>query len=92
MPNRGSPATPFQVKPGLLATGAVLAAVGSLLGLAGLVISGAALADAARRWVRSQEVPPTELAKQQLAKARAATNAGASAWRDSATAGAARTQ
>jgi hypothetical protein len=30
------------------------------------------------------EVPPSELARQQLAKARAAASAGASAWRDGA--------
>jgi hypothetical protein len=72
----------FQVHTGMLLTGAVLAGVGSLLGLAGLAISGAALADATRRWVNAMETPPSELAKQQLAKAKAATVAGASAWRN----------
>lgn len=72
----------FQVHGGMLMTGAVLAAIGSLLGLAGLAISGAALADATRRWVNARETPPSELARQQLAKARAATLAGAHAWRN----------
>jgi membrane protein implicated in regulation of membrane protease activity len=73
----------FQVHTGMLLTGAALAGVGSLLGLAGLAISGAALADATRRWVNAMETPPSELAKQLAkAKAKAATVAGASAWRN----------
>lgn len=74
----------FQVNTGPLLAGAVLVGIGSLLGLAGLAISGATMAAAARRWVNSMEVPPSQLAKQQLAKARAATAAGASAWRNGA--------
>jgi hypothetical protein len=70
------------LKTGPLLAGAVLIGVGSLLGLAGLAICGAALAAAARRYVDNMEVPPGELAKQQLAKARAAASAGASAWRN----------
>ncbi len=72
----------FQVNTRLLLAGAVLAAVGSLLGAAGLAISGAALANAARRYVNDRGVPPSELARQQFAKARAATAAGTAAWRD----------
>jgi hypothetical protein len=72
----------FQVNSGLLLTGAALAAVGSLLGAAGLVISAAAMADATRRWMNSRGMPPSEVARQQLAKARAATAAGTAAWRD----------
>jgi membrane protein implicated in regulation of membrane protease activity len=74
----------FKVHGGMLITGAVLAGVGSLLGLAGLAIGGAALASATRRWVNSKETPPSELARQQWAKARAATAAGAHAWRNGA--------
>jgi hypothetical protein len=65
----------------LLMSGAVLAGVGSVLGLAGVALCAAAVADVARQWVNQQEVPPAELARQQLAKARAATAAGASTWR-----------
>ena len=72
----------FQVNSGLMITGAVLAGLGSLLGLTGLTISVAAVAAAARRWARQQPAPPSELAKQQWAKARAATAAGAHAWRN----------
>ncbi len=72
----------FQVNSGLMITDAVLAGLGSLLGLTGLTISVAAMAAAGRRWARQQPVPPSELAKQQWAKARAATAAGAHAWRN----------
>jgi hypothetical protein len=73
----------FALQTGPLLAGAVLIGIGSLLGLAGLAIAGATLT-AARRYVNSMEVPPSELARQQLAKARAAASAGASAWRDGA--------
>ncbi len=72
----------FAVKTGPLVAGAAMIGVGSLLGLAGLAISGATLAAAARRYVNNMEVPPSERARQQLAKARAAASAGADAWRN----------
>jgi len=84
MTNEQGPGQRF-VNPGLLITGASLAGVGSLLGLAGLAISCAALAAAARRWANARGMPPAEMAKYHLAKAKAAGAAGASAWRDGAT-------
>jgi hypothetical protein len=78
------PARGLALKTGPLLAGAVLIGIGSLLGLAGLAIAGAALGAAARRYVNNMEVPPSELAKQNLAKARAAASAGASAWRNGA--------
>jgi hypothetical protein len=74
----------FSVPTGPLLAGGVLIGIGSLLGLAGLAIAGATLTAAARRYVNSMEVPPSQLARQQVAKARAAASAGASAWRDGA--------
>jgi hypothetical protein len=74
----------FSVPTGPLVAGAVLIGIGSLLGLAGLAIAGAALGAAARRYVNRMEVPPSELARQNLAKARAAAGAGVSAWRNGA--------
>ncbi|HXW87141.1 MAG TPA: hypothetical protein VEJ42_02680 [Streptosporangiaceae bacterium] len=71
----------LQLNSRLLLSGVVLAGLGSLVGLAGLALSAAALADIARQWVNQQEVPPAELARQQVAKAKAATAAGASTWR-----------
>ena len=84
MADEEEPTQGFALQTGPLLAGAVLIGVGSLLGLAGLAIAGAALTAAARRYVDSMEVPPSELARQQLAKARAAASAGASAWRDGA--------
>jgi hypothetical protein len=72
----------FSVQTGPLLAGAVLIGIGSLLGLAGLAIAGAALGAASRRYVNGMEVPPSELARRNLAKARAAASAGASAWRN----------
>jgi hypothetical protein len=72
----------FQLNSGLLISGAVLAGLGSLLGMAGLALGSTALVGAARRWIGGQEVPPGQLARQQLAKARAATSAGATTWRN----------
>ena len=85
MTNQEEPVQGLALKTGPLLAGAVLIGIGSLLGLAGLAIAGATLTAAARRYVNNMEVPPGELAKQQLAKARAAASAGASAWRNGAT-------
>jgi hypothetical protein len=84
MADEEEPTPGFALQTGPLLAGAVLIGVGSLLGLAGLAIAGATLTAAARRYVNSMEVPPSELARQQLAKARAAASAGASAWRNGA--------
>src|SRR5215510_8811067 len=84
MADEEEPTQGFALQTGPLLAGAVLIGVGSLLGLAGLAIAGAALTAAARRYVDGMEVPPSQLAKQNLAKARAAASAGASAWRNGA--------
>jgi hypothetical protein len=84
MTEQGEPTQGLALNTGPLLAGAVLIGIGSLLGLAGLAIAGAALGAAARRYVNQMEVPPSELAKQNLAKARAAASAGASAWRNGA--------
>jgi hypothetical protein len=76
------PAQGLALKTGPLLAGAALIGIGSLLGLAGLAIAGATLGAAARRYVNSMEVPPSELAKQNLAKARVAASAGVNAWRN----------
>ena len=84
MVDQEEPSQGLALQTGPLLAGAVLIGVGSLLGLAGLAIAGATLTAAARRYVNSMEVPPGQLARQQLAKARAAASAGASAWRNGA--------
>jgi hypothetical protein len=81
MKQRQQDVASLQVNSRLLMSGAVLTGLGSVLGLAGVALCATAVADVARQWVNQQEVPPTELARQQLAKAKAATAAGASTWR-----------
>jgi hypothetical protein len=77
----------FEMKTGPLVVGAALIGTGAVIGLAGLVIGGVAVLSATRRWVSQLEVPPNELARQKWAQARAATQAGASAWQDGVPAG-----
>jgi hypothetical protein len=74
----------FEVNSRLLMSGGVLIAVGTALGLLGMALGGTALTAAARHWVKEMEVPPSEIAKQEWARAKAATSAGVSAWRESA--------
>lgn len=66
----------------VLFTGGALIGVGGVIGLAGIALSGAALARAARRWMRQLETPPRELARQNWMRTKAATAAGVSAWQN----------
>jgi hypothetical protein len=61
----------------------VLIGIGGLVGLAGMVLVGSAIVSAARQRVNQLERPPSELAKRKWQQARAATTAGATAWRNS---------
>src|SRR5688572_14700819 len=65
----------------LLVSAAVLEVAAGALGLAGLVLCTAAVAVVTRQRVAKMEIPPSELARQQWVKARAATSAGMGAWR-----------
>jgi hypothetical protein len=71
-----------QVKPAPMLTGAGLVAVGGLIVLAGLAVSGFHVLSAIRRWVEEMEVPPSQQVKIKLAQARAAAAAGADAWQN----------
>jgi len=82
MTNTDNGGTWPQVQTAPLVTGGALIAVGGLLALAGLVIGGAHLLAATRRWVQEMDVPPSELAKVKLAQAKAAAAAGAAAGAD----------
>ncbi|MHB1432456.1 MAG: hypothetical protein ACYCVZ_10120 [Streptosporangiaceae bacterium] len=74
--------------------GFALWATGGLIGLVGVGISGVAMANAARRWMRAQQEPPTVVMKKKIAQARAATTAattaGTSAWHNGVAAGSSR--
>jgi len=67
---------------GMLVLAAVLVGVGSLLGLAGFAVSGAAVVAACRRWYRRADLPPHELARLKWEQAKAAAGAGTGAWRE----------
>ena len=71
-----------QLRSGPLIVGGILAGTGVMLVLAGVTIGGAHLLAATRQWVGEMEVPPSELARQQWTRAKAAALAGASAWQD----------
>ncbi len=62
--------------------GFALVATGGLISMCGIGISGTAMVNAFRRWMRAQQEPPSAVMKRKLAQAKAATTAGASAWQN----------
>jgi hypothetical protein len=86
MTDTGKSTRGLQVRSGPLVSGAVLVGVGGLIALVGIAIGGYHLLSAVRQWVGEMEVPPSELARQKLAQARAAASAagaaGADAWQN----------
>ena len=71
-----------QFRSGPLIISAVLVGAGTLIALTGLAVGGGYVASLTRQWVREMEVPPSELARQKWAQARAAVSAGTSAWQN----------
>ena len=65
-----------------IAAGGVLIGIGGLLGFTGMLLVGSAIVSAARQRVNQLEQPPGEVAKLKWQQARAATTAGAKAWRN----------
>ncbi|MGN6792273.1 MAG: hypothetical protein ACTHJW_07755 [Streptosporangiaceae bacterium] len=62
--------------------GFALVATAGVIGMCGIGITGTAMVKAIRRWVRTQQEPPSAVMKRKLSQAKAATAAGASAWQD----------
>jgi hypothetical protein len=73
----------FQVSRRLIAGGGGLIGLGGLLGFTGMLLVSSAIVSAARQRVNQLEQPPSEIAKRTWQQARAATTAGANAWRTS---------
>jgi hypothetical protein len=71
----------FQLDATPLVVSAALIGAGSLIGLTGLVVGGAAVVSAARRWFGQQDVQQVEVVKHKVSQTRAATSAGAAAWK-----------
>ena len=66
---------------GALASAAVLLGIGSALGLAGVALGAGTLVVAVRRWYQRNDLSPAQHAKLTWHQARAATTAGAGAWK-----------
>jgi membrane-bound ClpP family serine protease len=66
----------------LLIAGAALTVVAGAIGLVGASLTAIGATKAVRRRIEQMNVPPTELARQQLRRATSAVKAGAGAWRD----------
>ena len=81
MGNAGSPRE-VQLDRRRIAGGGALIGLGSLLGFTGMLLVSSAIVSAARQRVNQLEQPPSELAKRTWQQARAATTAGANAWRN----------
>jgi hypothetical protein len=66
----------------LLTTGAGLAAVGGMIGFAGMALAAVAVLTATRRYVGQMEVSPRDMAALRWRQAKHASMAGAQAWRE----------
>jgi hypothetical protein len=85
MTSTRSPMTGMQVSSGnskAMVVGIALVATGGLISICGMGISGTAMVRAIRRWLIAQQEPPSAVVKRKLAQAKAATQAGASAWQN----------
>ena len=72
----------LQTNRGLVVAGGALVGIGGLVGLTGALLLSAAAVSATRRWVNQLERPPSEIAKLRWQQTKAATRAGAEAWRN----------
>ena len=71
-----------QIQSGPLIIGGVLVGVGAMLVMAGIAVGSAHVLAATRRWINEMETPPSELARQKWAQAKAAASAGTAAWQN----------
>lgn len=73
-----------QIQSGPLIIGGLLVGVGAMLVMAGIAVGSAHVLAATRRWINELETPPSELARQKWAQAKAAAAAGSAAWQNGA--------
>jgi hypothetical protein len=71
----------FQLNATPVIVGVALIGAGGLIGLTGVIVGGTAMISATRQWLGELEVPPSDVVKQKLGQTKAATAAGASAWK-----------
>ena len=72
----------FEVNSNLLSSGVVLLCVGFFLWVIGAVLSGTALAQAAKNWIAQLEESPSEIARRRAHQLKAAASAGSKAWQE----------
>jgi hypothetical protein len=75
------PATGFNVNSTPMIVSACLIGAGGLVALTGMIVGGSVMVAACKQWFRDLEVPPSEVVKQKYSQTKAATAAGASAWK-----------
>jgi hypothetical protein len=78
---QSSSSSSFELNTTPIFVGAALIGAGTLIGVTGLILGGTAMISATRKWLGELEVPPTEVVKHKLGQTKAATAAGASAWK-----------
>jgi hypothetical protein len=76
----------------IMIVGFALVATGGLISICGMGLSGTAMVNAIRRWVKAQQEPPSAVIRRKIAQAKAATTAGASAWQQDGMATSARSR
>lgn len=67
---------------GQLTWAGILIGAGVVLWLAGVLLGSAAVASAAKQWIRQLDQPPKELAKMNWQRFKSAKSAGTEAWRN----------
>lgn len=82
MPDETNSRSLPELRSGPLIVGGVLVGTGFMLVLAGMAVGGAHVFAATRQWISEMDVPPSERARQQWSRAKAAASAGASAWQN----------
>jgi hypothetical protein len=72
----------FEVNNSLLSSGVVLLCLGFFMWVIGAVLSGTALAMAAKKWIAQMEESPSEIARRRAHQFAEAVSAGSKAWRE----------
>lgn len=71
-----------QINTSQLIGGSILIGIGGVVALTGVAMAGSALVAAYRERMQQMDVAPSELARQQWARMKAATAAGLGEWRN----------
>lgn len=75
-----SSSTSFQLNSTPMIVSAALIGASAIVGFTGLIVGTSAMVSATRQWLHDLDMPASDVVKQKLGHAKAATVAGASAW------------